>query len=323
MKPQNLIKKKIIENSNFIITTHINPEADAIGSQLAVYRLLRKLNKEAKMILDDKIPSNLDFFPEIKKIQTFSLTRFTPGGHRVLIVVDVPNPSRLGKIGEYLDGFSLVINIDHHVSNTRYGDIAWVEENVSSTGEMIYELFKITGVEIDYPTALYLYSAILTDSGGFRYVGTTPRTHKIVADLLDRGVNPSWVYSQIYERNTIQKLHLLGDCLKNVKKRDRIVWVEITGRMLKRNKARSSDLEGIIDFLRTVPDTDVAVVFQELNSEVKVTFRSRNPDIDVNKIAKFFEGGGHKMASGCKIAGELNQVKRKVFKVIKEFMRKR
>lgn len=275
------------------------------------------------MILDDKIPPNLDFFPEIKKIQAFSRTKFTPGEQGVLVVVDVPSPSRLGKIGEYLDSFDLVINIDHHVSNTHYGDIAWVEENVSSTGEMIYELFKITGVEIDYHAALYLYSAILTDSGGFRYVGTTSRTHRIVADLLDKGVNPYWVYSQIYERNAIRRLHLLGDCLKNVKKRGRIVWVEITGRMLKRNKARSSDLEGVIDFLRTVPDTDVAIVFQELNAEVKVTFRSRNPDIDVNKIAKLFEGGGHKMASGCKIAGNLNQVKRKVFKVIKEFMRKR
>ncbi|RKY35031.1 MAG: hypothetical protein DRP73_05000 [Candidatus Omnitrophota bacterium] len=323
MRPLNLIKKAISEGSSFVIATHINPEADAIGSQLAVYRLLQKLNKKAKPILDDEIPSNLKFFPDVVKIHILSRQKFAPANYEVLIVLDTPNPSRLGKIGDYLSRFKLVINIDHHISNTRFGDVVWVEENVSSAGEMVYKLYRTLGVEVDYITALYLYAAILTDSGCFRYPGTTPSTHKIVAELLNKGVEPYGMYAQIYEKNTVHKIRLWGNCLKNVQKKDKIVWVEITRQMLKESKARREDLEGVIDFLRTISDADVAVVFQELNSEVKVTFRSRNQDVDVNEIAKIFGGGGHKMASGCRVSGSIKEVRRKVFRVLRESMEKR
>ncbi len=323
MKPLNLIKKEIVQSNSFVVATHINPEADAIGSQLAMYRLLRNLNKKVKLVLDDKIPSNLDFFPDIKKITRLSGYKLNPADYDTLIVLDTPSVPRLGKLGELITEFNLVINIDHHISNTRYGDIIWIEKDRSSTGEMLYDLYKTVGVKLDYKSALYIYSAIMTDSGCFRYAGTSSHTHKIVADLLEVGVNPYWVYSQIYERNTLNKIRILGACLENVHKDNGIVWVEITKKMLKKYKARREDLEGVIDFLRTIQEIDVAVVFQEIRDGIKITFRSRNQHIDVNKIAKYFGGGGHKMASGCKLAGSLSNVRKRVIKVIKEFINKK
>ncbi|HDI45719.1 MAG TPA: bifunctional oligoribonuclease/PAP phosphatase NrnA [Candidatus Omnitrophica bacterium] len=323
MKPWNLIKKKIVQSSSFVVVTHISPEADAIGSQLAMYRLLRNWNKKVKLVLDDKIPSNLKFFPDIKKIIRLSGYKLNPADYDTLIVLDTPSVSRLGKLGKLITEFNLVINIDHHVSNTRYGDIVWVEEDRSSTGEMLYELYKIFGVRLDYKSALYIYSAIMTDSGCFKYAGTSSRTHKIVANLLELGINPYWVYSQIYEKNTLNKIRILGACLESVHKDNGIVWVEITKKMLKKYKARHEDLEGIIDFLRTIQEADVAVVFQEVRDGIKITFRSRNQYIDVNKIAKYFGGGGHKMASGCKLTGNLSDVRKMVIKVIKECINKK
>lgn len=323
MKPLNLIKKKIIQSSSFVVATHISPEADAIGSQLAMYRLLQNLNKKVKLVLDDKIPPNLDFFPDIKKIRSPSDYKLNPAEYDALIVLDTPSVSRLGKLEELITEFNLVINIDHHVSNTRYGDIVWVEDDRSSTGEMLYDLYKIFRVRLDYKSALYIYSAIITDSGCFRHAGTSPRTHKIAADLLELGIKPYWVYSQIYERNTLNKIRILGICLENVHEDNGIVWVEITEKMLKKYKTQREDVEGVIDFLRTIQKAEVAVVFQEVEGGVKVTFRSRNPHIDVNKIAKYFGGGGHKMASGCKLAGNLRDVRERVIKVIKKFINKK
>ena len=315
--------EKIIEtikkHKKFLITAHINLEGDSIGSQLAMKELLEKLGKTAVIIDNDPIPDHYRFLPGSKNISN----KLNPApDFDAAVVLDCPTLKRIGRVNELLTDDKTVINIDHHISNEKFGDARWIDPEASSAGEMVYLLFKEFGVKPSRDAALALYIAILTDTGSFNYDNTTSATHRVVGELLKYGLKPAAVSEDVYERRSVTDISFLGLVLSTIKvnKTGEVAYLEITKKMLKATGADAAKSEGFVNYARSIEGVKVAVIFKEdIKSPgiINVSFRSKG-DADVNKIASAFGGGGHVKASGCVVAGTLSEVKVKVLAKIEE-----
>ena len=307
-----IIKKAIKKFNRFLISSHINPEGDAIGGQIALASLLRRLGKEVVIVNESPVPHILQFMKGTENILKEMPRDFN---FQAAIVIDCPDLTRIGKISEYIREDSIIINIDHHISNERCGRYNWSDADTSSTGEMVFELFKAFRLRIGYDEAVAIYVAIMTDTGSFKYTNTTSRTHRITAGVVEAGVVPYEIFSRIYETNSLQDMNLLGESLQTLKLTDdgKVAWIWVTKDMLKRTKASLEGTEGIINFARSIEGTEIAILFRETGTEdrIKVSFRSKGR-IDVNKLASFFGGGGHVTASGCTVFGKREEVEKKV-----------
>ncbi len=314
------ILEVIKKHKRFLISAHINPEGDAIGSQLAMANLLRMLDKKVRIINFDPVPKNIMFMPGVENVELFNDLENKDIDFDVAIILDSPTLDRIGDVKELLNG-KFIINIDHHVSNCDFGYINWVDPHCSSVGEMIFELFKSSNMVIDDESALCVYVAIMTDTGSFRYSNTSARTHRIAADLLLHDIDPKQVYEYVYETKSFYTFKLLAEVLANLKRTDdaKFVWFRVTNEMLSRNKLSAECCEDFIAFVRMVEGAEVVAFLREMDNEagVKVSFRSKT-DIDVNEIAKKFGGGGHKAASGCVIEKSMDEAEQLLISVVEE-----
>ena len=316
-----MIKKQILEKikqyKNFLIAAHINPEGDSICSQLAMANLLIAMGKTVKIINADNVPKNLQFLPGVEKIESYKESE----GFKfdAVIILDCPNLERIGSVRNLLNE-QYIICIDHHVSNDNFGNLNWTDPKASSAGEMVYDLFKSADIPLDDPSAMCLYVAIMTDTGSFRYTNTTVKTHNIAADLLKYNFSPNKVYELIYETKSFEVMKLLAEVLNNLQRSadGLFVWFRVTDEMLKRNNLSSESTEDFIAFVRMVEGAKVVAFLREINdgSEVKISMRSKT-DIDVNKIAGHFGGGGHQAASGCVIESNIDQAEKMLLEQIK------
>jgi len=317
-----IIKKAISKFKRFLITSHINPEGDAIGSQISLACLLKRLKKDAVILNESPVPHVLQFIKGSENILKEMPHNFN---FQTAIILDCPDIARIGRVSEYISKEKVVINIDHHISNINFGKFNWVDPDISSTGEMIYELYKAFRLKIGMDEAMALYAAIMTDTGSFKYSNTSSKTHRIIAELIDIGIKPYQMYGRIYETSTIQDTNLLGEALQTLKLTEdgRVAWLWVTKDMLKKTKGSLEGTEGIINFARSIEGVEVAVLFRETGTEdrVKVSFRSKGR-VDVNKLAGFFGGGGHPTASGCNVLGKLEDVEKKVLDKAREVIHK-
>jgi phosphoesterase RecJ-like protein len=274
--------------------------------------LLKKIGKSCVILNESPVPHTLRFIKGTEEI-TKELTQGF--NFEAAIILDAPDLGRIGKVAAYIKPETAIINIDHHASNNKFGRYNWVDTGRSSAGEMVFELFKSMNTALSYDDAVALYVAIMTDSGSFRYANTTPRTHRIAADLLERGVRPYDIYSRIYEMASISDTNLLGEALQTLSVSDdgKIAWLWVTKEMLKKTKASLEGTEGIVNFARSIEGVEIAILFRETGTggRVKVSFRSKG-EVDVNKLASFFGGGGHATASGCTVFGSMDEVQKKV-----------
>lgn len=310
----------IKRNKSFLITAHTNLEGDALGSELGFLSLIRKLGKEGFIVNEDGIPHGYDFLPgkgSINKLSSASRNiKFD-----CLVVLDCSDLKRTGDVYKLGEG-KPVLNIDHHISNTYFAGVNWVDPAASSASEMVYRLFKKMRLPLDKDTALALYSGIVVDTGSFHYSNTSGLTHKAAAELLSFGIKPSSVYRDMYENTPFKEMKLLAGLLAGIKCESdgRIAWFQLRRDILKRNR-HSVDLgERLLVFARAIKNVEVAVLFKEsigARNEVRVNFRSQGK-VDVNKVAGYFGGGGHKAAAGATIKGRIEQVSREVLKKIKE-----
>lgn len=314
------ILKLIKRHKRFLITSHINPEGDAIGSQLALAQFLKKMGKSVRIINHDPAPQSLYFLPALKLIEKNKIKPKTFKNFEVVIIVDCPSLERVGKWGQWLRN-KFIINIDHHVSNKNFGDLNWVEEKASSAGEMIYELFKMGQVGLDRDIALALYVAIMTDTGSFRFSNTTKKAHQIIAELLEYNLQPDKIFRLLYETKSFATLKLLGEVLSNLKKTPdgKFVWFKLTKAMLKKYKLKEEDTEDFINFIRNIKTAEVVAFLRELKNKqaIKVSLRSK-AKVNVNQIAQHFGGGGHFLASGCTIKAKLAKAERLLLKEIRK-----
>lgn len=314
------IEKAIKKFHNFLVTSHVNPEGDALSSQLAVVSLLGSLGKKFTIYNSDNVPRHLRFLPDSDLIRTKidpKKTKFD-----CAIVVDCPNLSRTGKVKDVAKSAGCVINIDHHVSNENFGDINWVDKNASSAGEMIYRLYKSLNLRITKKVALYLYIAILTDTGSFNYSNTSGVTHDIVSELMSYGVMPYEVSRSVYENKTIAGLKLLGRALSNIRLAcgGKIAYTHISKRDFRETKAKITDCENFVNFARSIEGVYAAAFFRDDmkgKKSIHVSLRSKKK-VDVNKVASHFGGGGHSQASGCVLEGSMEEVRDKVLKRVQD-----
>ncbi len=364
------IIKAIRENNSFLITSHINPEGDAIGSELALASLLARLNKKVCIINEDT-NKQLDFLagkaaiinPDFAMAKSarradrlnpigFNLARrgnpkqiSNPEGivlpiplkegtnakfginrapkklkFDVSIALDCPVISRVGNVEKLVKSSKILINIDHHISNDRFGDINWVDDGASCTGELIYELFNELKIKLNDKEALYLYVAILTDTGSFRYSNTSSKTHSIISELLSHKIEPHLIYEKIYGNTSISYIKLLCRILSSLKKKGKIAYISFEGDISKLDDSVKERFEDFISYPRALKGVEAAMFFRKLSgNRIKINFRSKGT-FDVNKLARKFGGGGHRSASGCVIDGTMDEVKRKVIKEAKALL---
>jgi bifunctional oligoribonuclease and PAP phosphatase NrnA len=305
------------------VTTHINADGDAAGSVAAMARLLPQLGPKAIIVNPTPWPALFAFLKGGLDDRTGS------GGEALrsagaLISLDVSDVKRLGSLAgaaRALPGPRIVI--DHHVpTDEPAGDIVLSETSACATGELLYDFAIVLGLTIDAAVAEALYTAILTDTGGFRYSNTTPRAHVIAAQLIAIGVDPEHTYRRIYASLSPGRLQLLRDALGTlgVDAEFGLAWVSVSNEAMDKYGVSSDDLDGIVEHPRSVAGTRVALFFRDLGyGKVKVSFRSTG-DVDVNALARQFGGGGHEKASGALVTGNLDQVLDRVVTAAREFV---
>lgn len=317
--------KKVIDaiknNKSFLITTHTSMEGDALGSELGFYRLIRSLGKNGLVINDDKITDEYNFLPGINSVKKYS-DKLKSIDYDCFVTLDCSDLARCGGVGLLKKPGKTLINIDHHISNAEFGDINWVDAQASSASEMVYKLYKDMRVSFNKDIATLLYVGMFTDTGSFRYSNTTGFTHRASAELLEYGLDVQQLYRNIYENIPCLDMKLLSKIASTIdcNAQGRIAWVKVKSSLLKKAGTGFDLSEHLLTFCRAIKGVDVAVLFKEnlgIKNEIRVNFRSQGR-VDVNKIAAFFGGGGHKTASGCTIKGNLNKVANEVLAKIKK-----
>jgi len=310
------ISKILQKNNNFLITSHINLDGDGIGSELALYSILKKLKKKPTILNQGKLPKVYDFLPGVNKVQYLLEGNYIDTKSiDVGIALDCSNVKRMGKTYEIFKNIKTIINIDHHTSNENFGDLNYVDSSVSSVGEIIYKLIKFINIDLlDEDISTCLFTSILTDTGSFRYSNVSSKTFKIASDLTSFGIKPHLIAANIYNRNTYPGLKLLGEALSTLEVADSnyVSWLTITRKMLNNTKANDEEIEGIIDVATTLDNTEVSILFRETkDNKIKISFRSKG-NFDVNKFAGKFNGGGHPNAAGCLCSGKMYKIKEKI-----------
>ncbi|HML95918.1 MAG TPA: bifunctional oligoribonuclease/PAP phosphatase NrnA [Thermodesulfobacteriota bacterium] len=313
-----------IRNSGrILITSHENPDGDALGSTLGLGLGLEKLGKEVVFYNKDGVPELLTFLPGSERIRT-SLEG--AGDFDLAFAVDCTGTSRAGD--EFEDFVKAgrcrqVVIIDHHQTNSSSADIHLLDSGSSSTGEIVYLLLKTMSVEIDEAIAKNLYTTIVSDTGSFRYSNTNPVTFRDASELVERGVDPAEISEALFESEPLRKLRLVALVLPtlSVREGNRVASVVIDRSMFEKAGARREDTEGLVNIPRSIKGVEVAVAFREEAGNGspfwKISFRSKG-DVDVARIAERFGGGGHKKAAGCSVEGTLEEVQSKVFGCIGE-----
>jgi len=305
-----------------LITTHVNPDGDAVGSVLALRGILRSLGKQAEIVLDDEIPVKYRFLiddPVYRVDDREFLDMVTDGGFEMAVYVDASEPERAGAVSQHLDEWMVdgapVANIDHHISNTGFGDIVIVDGERASAAELVLDLSQFLGIELTPPVANQLFAAVLTDTGRFQFSNTSPESLQAAGSLVAAGAVPSLVTERIYFQRPAAFYQLLGSIFSDLE-------MHYDGRLcvmtMSIDQARqffpteSVDTEGIVDFTVQIDGTDLGAFVRQMETGVyRVSLRSRG-DVDVRAIAEAFGGGGHAKAAGCRIEGKVDEVKERV-----------
>jgi bifunctional oligoribonuclease and PAP phosphatase NrnA len=292
----------IREHDRFLVTTHENPDGDALGSLLAMKLALDELGKESLMYLGGEAPLPREY----NWMPLAELRRQLPDDakERTLLALDCANESRLGPDTEALLTAPLVVNIDHHHDNSRFGGINLVVADASSTGEVLRDVFDALGVQLTPDIAESLYIALVTDTGRFQYTNTTPRALRLAAELVEAGVDVQRVFQGIYESVELAKLKLLARALERTQIHEggRLVVSYLVRADFNELGVGEEYAEGIIDYLRAVDGAEVAAIVREPpeppEAQRRVSLRSSSDEIDVSAIARKRGGGGHRQAAG-------------------------
>lgn len=307
-KPLTALLDVIRQRQRFVITSHARPDGDAIGSQLAMAFALRQLGKEVQLVNSDPAPEQFQMFPGVSDIQ---LSPTVDGPFDAAIVMECGDLSRTG-----VQGFEkyFVINIDHHPGNQAYGAIDFVDETAAACGELVFALIDALGVRLTPEIATHIYVTILTDTGGFHFSHITPRTFDICRRCTEAGAQPEAIARAVYDNSTLGRLRLMGAVLHNLEfeARGQAAVAALTLEMLQNTGATHDDADGLINIPLTVKDIQAAVFFKEIApNSFRVSLRSKG-DVDVNRVAGLFGGGGHKNAAGCTLNGAFDEVRAKL-----------
>ena len=302
----------------FAVLSHVRPDGDALGSQLALALSLLKLGKEVRVWNEDGMLEKYSFIPRAE------LLTVPPGEKEdfdVVVALDTAIQNRLGNTLDSVGHVKVWINIDHHPSNPRYGELVYIDPTAPATGQILFELLKAEKFPIDRDIAENLFVAISTDTGSFQYSNTTTRTFEIAAELVHAGVEVGRVSQQLYESYPRRRIELLRELLRTMRFEadGKVASFSLSLETAKRLGVLPEDNEGLIDHIRAIQGVIVAVFFEELpDGKVRVSMRSKDEAVDVCAICSKFGGGGHTLAAGARVRGSLAEVEQRVLEAICE-----
>jgi len=294
------VLNQIGRRSRFVLTSHARPDGDAIGSVLAFSQILRSMGKQADVFLYDAVPQIYRPLPFSETVQ--QVPRI-PEDYDAAIILECDSVQRTR-----LEGLErkYLINIDHHMSAKPFGNVNWIDPHACATAEMIFRLAREAGVKLDADIATCLYTAVLTDTGSFSFVGTSERTFALAQELVRAGADPVRIAQNVYFSNPTSKMRLLGAALGRLHRDGALAWMYVTRDDMDRACAAEEDCEGLVNYALAIEGIEVAAFFRELNDgRFRVSLRSKGA-VNVACIAQLFGGGGHECASGCAMEGPLS-----------------
>lgn len=313
-------------HQRFVLTTHVNPDGDGIGSEVALGLYLRALGKDVTILNDGPAPSNFEFLQKRIAVETFTPGRAEEVFARaeVLIVLDTQNRERLGSLRAFIERAGLtVVVLDHHVGDAAFGHLNIVVPEKAATGELVYDYLARDPARFNQPMAEALYTALVTDTGSFRHSNTDRDVHAMAGHLLELGVESAVVQAWINQHRHMDRLRFIGHMLMNLKTTDdgKVAWFEVGPELFARYGVEGSDTEGLVDFPRTVPGVEaVMLLTEQSDNKVKVSMRSSGR-VDVNRIAQSLGGGGHRFAAGVTVEGPLPEARQRLLTVLADAIR--
>lgn len=308
----------IHRHQRFLLTTHVNPDGDGLGSEVATALWLRSLGKSVRVLNDSVVPTAFLFLTRDQTIESWdpeiAEQRFTEAD--ALIVLDTSNRQRIGRLAPLLDRHIMPMAvIDHHTSHTQgFGQVNVIEPEASSTGEIVYDLLKEAGATLTPAIAEALYVALMTDTGSFRYSNTDSHAHRMAADLLAHGLDPGRIHAQVHAHASAGRLRFFGEVLSAIEvvEDGRVIVMEAAPEMFQRHGLVGSDTEGLVDMPRTIAGVDVVALFSEVEpGKVKVSLRSTGR-VDIDGVCTALGGGGHRHAAGVLLRGTRAEARARV-----------
>jgi bifunctional oligoribonuclease and PAP phosphatase NrnA len=319
------IHELIHESNQILLTTHENPDGDGLGSQIAMFNYISSLNKMCRIINITHISDNFQFLNENNQFETFNQEHIEwINNVDLTIVFDIGHSIRVGELKNYIFKDKISISIDHHpIKENEPFTYSWIDVNAPATGFMIWELLTMGNIEkpIDKLSAMGLYTALVTDTGSFKYSNTTSQSHIMASHLINSGVKPQEITKNVFESRKLLHIQLLGDALNslNFKFNNSVAWVMLTQEHFKSRNANSKDIEGFADFVRSIENVEIAfTLIENEDKTIRVSFRSQGKYI-INDIAKELGGGGHIYAAGAKVDSmSLEELEFKIINLIKK-----
>lgn len=309
----------IIKSSkNILIISHVNPDGDTLGSMCGLYSAIyENFKKKCDMLAVSKVPSVYEYLPNtnlIKSLDDIDKSR----EYDLVINVDVASFDRICDAGILFEKAKYTVNIDHHKTNNGYADLNIINPNASSTGEVLFKCFENMEWKINLDTAICLYTAILTDTGSFRFDNTKPETFECASKLVEIGVNPSDIYKKVYESDSKTLVMFQAHCISKAKflYDDKLAYTVVYRKDMEKFGANDECMEGLTEKLRAIVTTKIAFVAKEMKSG-GTKFSMRSKFADVAQICEVFGGGGHKFASGCTIKAPVDEAVKKMLEEIK------
>ncbi len=316
------IGQALREGGRFAVLSHVRPDGDALGSQLALGLSLKRLGKDVRIWNEEGMLEKYSFLPSANLL---TKPPADPEDVDVAIALDTAIQNRLGTALPAVRSAKVWINIDHHPSNPGYGDLVYINPKAPATGQILFELIRSEKLPIDAAIAENLYVAISTDTGSFQYPNTTARTFEMAAELVRAGVDVGRVSQLTYENYPRRRAELLRDLLGTMRfeANDRVASFSLGLATAKKLGVLPEDNEGLIDHLRAIHGVIVAVFFEELaDGKVRVSMRSKSEKVNVCAICEKFGGGGHVLAAGARLPGTLAEVEKKILEEVRDVVRR-
>ena len=304
-------------HESFVILSHVRPDGDAIGSQLALAFALEAAGKKVRVINEDGLPDNLRFLPGSDRIEQ---PPAEPVEAEVAIALDTAAKPRLGEHALHAASKAkLWVNIDHHKSNPAYGDVNLIDSSSPATGQILYKLIIALGLPMPAESRDSIYVAVSTDTGSFQYPSTTEETYLMAADLIRRGLDVGRINSLTSDSHPFRRVELMRALLNTLELTGggRVAHWELTMAVRESLGLKPEDSEGLIDIIRAIDGVIVALFFEELpDGKIRVSMRSKDPRIDASNVCGLFGGGGHALAAGIRMAGPMSEAKQQVLEAV-------
>jgi phosphoesterase RecJ-like protein len=311
------IIKLIAEAGSIAIFPHVNADGDAVGSSLALALALKNAGKHVVVYIEEDIPTTFRFLPGLELAKPFDKAFDVMD---INIALDTGDVGRLGLRAEGFFNAPCTVNIDHHVTNTNYGHMNFVNSSSASTSEIVFTLIKQLELDIDKSIATCLYTGVVTDTGGFQYQNTSAETHRIAAELLSTGINVGELSQRIFDNTTYQKLKLTQKAIEllELHQDSKLSVVALSMEDIRSVGASDEDCDGIVNIGRSIEGVEVSVLLKEKEINViRVNLRSKTC-VNVSEIAAQFGGGGHIRAAGCTVNGSLADAKAMIINAVKD-----